>query len=125
MRRRIEEVSDALDEAGISLSGPQVDIAEAPFSREGGRMAFHKLWKPQDPPTAIITFSDTIALGVMDAARNAGIAIPERLSVTGFDDLESAQWVRPGLTTVQQPIVGVIGQGTACCGISDGGHSRK
>jgi LacI family transcriptional regulator len=48
--------------------------------------------------------SDMAAIGVMAAARQAGVRIPEDLSVVGFDDLPVAAWAQPGLTTVRQPI---------------------
>lgn len=54
-------------------------------------------------PTAIVTTSDTQALGVLAAARQRRIRIPEELSVIGFDDIEIAEIV--GLSTIRQPIV--------------------
>ena len=65
--------------------------------------AFERLWAAS--PTAIVAFSDEIALGVMKAAALAGVSVPHQLSVTGFDDLEAARLATPALTTVAQPIV--------------------
>ena len=48
--------------------------------------------------------SDDLAAGVLAAAHRRGIAVPERLSVTGFDDAPLAQAVWPALTTVRQPV---------------------
>jgi DNA-binding LacI/PurR family transcriptional regulator len=56
-----------------------------------------------DRPTAIVTTSDTQALGVLAAARELGIDVPGELSVVGFDDLDIAETA--GLTTIRQPIV--------------------
>jgi DNA-binding LacI/PurR family transcriptional regulator len=53
-------------------------------------------------PTAIFAASDTQALGVLEAARDLGIRVPEELSVVGFDDVELASYA--GLTTVRQPL---------------------
>jgi LacI family transcriptional regulator len=61
-----------------------------------------ELLRLPEPPTAIFAASDTQALGVLEAARSLGVAVPEQLSVVGFDDLDVAQFV--GLTTVRQPL---------------------
>jgi len=52
------------------------------------------------PPTAIFAASDTQAIGVVEAARELGLRVPEDLSVVGYDDIEIAKFV--GLTTVRQ-----------------------
>jgi LacI family transcriptional regulator len=57
-----------------------------------------------DPPTAIFASNDVSAFGVMDAARDHGLRIPEDISVVGFDDIPQAAHVHPGLTTVRQPL---------------------
>jgi DNA-binding LacI/PurR family transcriptional regulator len=70
-----------------------------------GAQAFRNLWRARRKPTAVLAMSDMAALGLMAAAREAGVRIPEDLSVVGFDDLPMAAWAQPGLTTVRQPIV--------------------
>jgi LacI family transcriptional regulator/LacI family repressor for deo operon, udp, cdd, tsx, nupC, and nupG len=55
------------------------------------------------PPTAIFTASDTQALGVIAAARELGLHVPDDLSVIGYDDIEAADYV--GLTTVRQQLL--------------------
>ncbi|KUP94633.1 LacI family DNA-binding transcriptional regulator [Tritonibacter horizontis] len=60
----------------------------------------------EDPavrPTAIAAASDQIAIGVMRAARDLDISIPDQLSVTGFDDIDLAALIVPRLTTLKQP----------------------
>jgi LacI family transcriptional regulator len=70
-------------------------------SLELGRRIFAE--RPaEDPPTAIYATSDTIALGLMQAAYEAGIAIPDELSIVGFDDIDVAAFMIPPLTTVSQ-----------------------
>ena len=61
----------------------------------------HRLLDRPDPPTAVLAFSDLLALGVMDAAAERGVDVPGRLSVVGFDDIAEA--APAGLTTVRQP----------------------
>jgi DNA-binding LacI/PurR family transcriptional regulator len=53
-----------------------------------------------DPPTAIFAASDTQAMGVLQAARDLGLRVPEDLSVIGYDDIEVAEYL--GLTTIRQ-----------------------
>ena len=55
-----------------------------------------------DPPTAVLAFSDELALGVVEAARVRGFRIPADLSVVGFDDTQMARLSSPPLTTVRQ-----------------------
>jgi LacI family transcriptional regulator len=55
-------------------------------------------------PTAIVAFNDNMALGVLQAAAERGLRVPEDLSVVGFDGLELGQSVVPRLTTVRQPL---------------------
>jgi LacI family transcriptional regulator len=52
------------------------------------------------PPTAIFAVSDTQAMGVIEAARDAGVAVPHQLSIVGYDDIEIAEFLE--LTTVRQ-----------------------
>jgi DNA-binding LacI/PurR family transcriptional regulator len=55
-----------------------------------------------DPPTAIFAASDTQAIGVLEAARAAGLTVPQDLSVIGYDDIEIAEYLH--LTTIRQPL---------------------
>ena len=74
------------------------------MSEEGGRAAFAALVADDDPPTAVMTMSDVTAIGVMGAALDAHLQIPDDLSIVGFDDIPAASWTSPRLTTVHQPI---------------------
>jgi DNA-binding LacI/PurR family transcriptional regulator len=55
-----------------------------------------------DPPTAIFTFSDTQAIGILEAAQELGLRVPEELSVIGYDDIEIAEYLH--LTTIRQSL---------------------
>lgn len=57
-----------------------------------------------DPPTAVLCFSDVQAHGVMRAAADRGLAVPGDLSVVGFDDSMLSRWTTPPLTTVRQDV---------------------
>ena len=76
------------------------------FSHGAGRKAAHDLLTlpPSKQPTAIFASSDSLALGVYEAAHERGFSIPNDLSVVGFDDSMIAEIATPGLTTVRQPL---------------------
>ncbi len=57
-----------------------------------------------DRPTAVFCYNDLTALGVMHKICVHGLAVPEDLSVAGFDDLYFSQYLNPPLTTVRQPM---------------------
>jgi DNA-binding LacI/PurR family transcriptional regulator len=92
---------EGLEAAGLDGAVP---VASAPaHGRETGRIAGHRLLDRAEPPTAVLTFSDLLALGVMDAAAERGVDVPSQLSVIGFDDVAEAAAATPPLTTVRQP----------------------
>jgi LacI family transcriptional regulator len=72
------------------------------FSVDMGRAATRALLELPSPPTAVFACSDLIAFGVLAAARDVGLALPESLSVVGFDDIRLSALTAPPLTTVHQ-----------------------
>ena len=102
--RRIEGASRALAASGLSLTDPGMHVLETPNTRQGGANVFRALWSADDRPTAIVAFSDIIAVGVLDAAREENVSVPAQVSVSGFDDLIESVWTSPSLTTVRQPV---------------------
>ena len=92
-------------EAAMSAAGVRVEprlVERRPHGRQAAREAAATLLAYDSPPTAVFAGSDVQALGVLDAARAAGVPVPEGLSVIGFDDIEAAAYT--GLTTVAQPL---------------------
>ncbi len=86
------------------LSPPRVMGGQA-FSYEDGYAAALKLLKTPDRPQAIFCANDMLAIGALDAARRElGLAIPEDVSIVGFDDIFMASWPSYALTTVRQPL---------------------
>jgi DNA-binding LacI/PurR family transcriptional regulator len=77
-------------------------VREGTPSRHVARSIAAELLGATEPPTAVFAASDTQALGVLEAARDLGLRVPDDLSVVGFDDIEIASYV--GLTTVRQPL---------------------
>jgi DNA-binding LacI/PurR family transcriptional regulator len=74
-------------------------------SMNGGMDAARVLLASDPRPTAILATSDVLAIGAMRAARELGLAVPDDLSVSGFDDTPDAVLVTPALTTVRQPLL--------------------
>lgn len=75
-------------------------FVEADFTIEGGRRAAHALLADDHPPAAIFAASDEMAYGVLTAARERGVAVPEHLAVIGVDGHDMADLF--GLTTIDQ-----------------------
>jgi len=100
-RERLAGYADAIAAAGLEWD--DVPIYEGVNVRELGGEAAIALLGHDPPPTALLAMSDEIALGAMRAARDAGVDVPGRLSVVGFDDVPAA--AARELTTVCQPLV--------------------
>ena len=98
----------ALDSAGLTLRPEHLRRGE--FHHTDGIEQGRALLSLDDPPTAVFASSDVHALGVYEAARALGVAIPAQLSVVGFDDVKVAQWAGPALTTVRVPIADMAAQ---------------
>ena len=94
---------DALGKAGIKL--PRSLITEGNYTFESGIAAANRLLDLSPRPTAIFASNDEMAAGVVHAARQRGISVPEDLSVIGFDDTAIAAHIWPPLTTVRWPII--------------------
>jgi len=91
----------------MAAAGLPVDPAlmvQAHARREDGYAAACGLFALADRPTAVFASDDSQAIGVYQAAREAGMRVPDDVSVVGFDDLPIAAWVDPPLTTVHQPL---------------------
>jgi LacI family transcriptional regulator len=76
---------------------------EAP-SHDPGYAATRRLLAAAKPFTALFAFNDVSAIGAIRAFREAGLRVPEDVSVVGFDDVQSAAYQNPALTTVRQPL---------------------
>lgn len=79
-------------------------VAKGDNSFASGEQAARELLRSEIPPTAIFAANDDMAAGVIRTATRMGIAIPERLSVAGCDDISIAQHICPALTTIRQPL---------------------
>jgi DNA-binding LacI/PurR family transcriptional regulator len=101
--RRLDGLRSAVRAADIGWQ--RVAVVEAERNdQEAGAAAANALLARRHPPSAIVAFTDQLALGVLYAARAAGLAVPGDLSVTGFDDVPAARFAEPPLTTVGQQL---------------------
>lgn len=100
-RDRVEGFGKALDRHGIPvrqdwvLQGP--DIKEFPHQ-------VVKAFIDEDRPTALVVWSDDVAITVMKGLREIGLRIPEDVSIVGFDSLAAAESAVPPLTSIRQPV---------------------
>jgi len=101
-RARLDGYRAALDDAGTPIDHDL--IFEGTFQAEDGLIHGRTLLGLADRPTAVVTQNDLQALGLYRAAAEAGLRVPDDLSVIGFDDLPITSWVTPPLTTIRQPL---------------------
>ncbi|CAH8235547.1 substrate-binding domain-containing protein [Vibrio aestuarianus] len=98
---RYEGYKRAVLEAGLEIN-PQW-IVESDFECEGGYEAFNRMLEKGPLPSSIFVSNDMMAMGVINAAHEKGIRIPEDVSIMGYDDIHIARFMSPALTTVHQP----------------------
>lgn len=79
-------------------------VARTAFTRDGGHRAGLELLDRADRPTAVVTSSDLQAIGLLTAARELGLRVPEDVAVVSFDGTEETRFSIPALTTVRQPV---------------------
>ena len=91
----------AMAAAGHPVADSDVVMADGPTDRPTGAAAGATLLDASSRPTAVFCANDALALGLVDAARERGLAIPEDLAVVGFDDVQGAALATPALTTVR------------------------
>jgi DNA-binding LacI/PurR family transcriptional regulator len=102
MGGRLRGYLGALAARGVHL--PPQAICVGPASIEGGIAVMRRAFEDGLRPTAVLAMSDAMAIGVLRAAREMGLRVPEDISVVGFDDIDISQHTNPPLTTVHQPI---------------------
>lgn len=98
-KERMKGVQTALGSYNLQLN--DIDVLDADFS-EGLAYKAAKAYLQKNKPTAFLCFSDLMAFGAMKAVKEAGLRIPEDVSITGFDDLVFSNFTQPPLTTIKQ-----------------------
>jgi LacI family transcriptional regulator len=91
--------------AGLKAAGATLDdrsTHRGPYTVEAGHAAMEAILALDERPTVVVCFNDLVAIGALNAARAAGLQVPEDISITGWDDLPMASWEICQLTTVRQ-----------------------
>ncbi len=78
-------------------------VIEGDFTRQAGYSAMQKLLKLKNPPTAVFTANDSIAIGALKAANMMSWRVPEDISIIGMDDINASTVTSPELTTIAKP----------------------
>lgn len=92
----------ALQETGVCMD--ESLVARVPgFDMKSGELGTRQLLALGEPPTAIFTIADMLALGALKALKEAGRRVPEEMALASIDDIAVAELVVPGLTTVSLP----------------------
>jgi LacI family transcriptional regulator len=101
-RERLRGFRERLDEQGIEL--PLDHVRQCKYRVEDGRRQARELLALPERPTALFCCNDLLAIGALQAAKEADIAIPQELSVVSFDNTILASVTDPPLTSVAQPV---------------------
>lgn len=102
VRERTAGWQDSLTARGIDWRSQRA--VDTQFDRYKAFAAARALFNGRPRPSAIFSHSDEQSIGILHAAAEAGVRIPEDLALASFDGIKEASIVAPGLTTVQQPI---------------------
>ena len=106
---RVNEARAAAADLGMSLADQ--DVIECNFSVESAEQATHYLIERGPLPDAVVGLNDLLAIGAITELRRHGIAIPQDVLVTGFDDIQFAALMRPSITTLRQPLAAIARRG--------------
>lgn len=89
---------------GIEAGGWSIEPGHHPMAPEIGYKPMQALLETTRDFTAVFCFNDIAAIGAIRALKDAGLSVPGDVSVVGFDDIQSAAYATPSLTTVRQPL---------------------
>lgn len=100
---RLEGARDAINHAGMNAAS--MTVIETEYSIRNGFEAMTRILANQTSPrpTLVVCGNDVLAVGAIQAAQNAGLSVPDDISVVGFDDIEISTVIKPALTTVHVP----------------------
>jgi alanine racemase len=104
LKRRIDGYLRALHEFGLEIDDRRIRLVECVVEANEGYRAFRTFWRSGWRPTAVVAMGDILIMGVLRAAQELALNIPQDLSLMGFDDIAFSALTTPPLTTVRQPI---------------------
>lgn len=107
LKEREDAFVDYFGRTGIAI--PDGYVRHARNNHGGGGEALSALLALPNPPTAVVASTDVLAIGALHTAHRSGLAVPDDLSITGFDDIAMAGFTVPALTTVRMPIYEMVG----------------
>jgi len=100
--QRVTGYLQALREAQIPLREDYIFVGD--FTYQGGATAIESFFSLDVKPEALFVANDMMALGAMKKLQDNGYAVPQDISIIGFDDIQLATYVAPQLTTISQPL---------------------
>jgi LacI family transcriptional regulator len=100
--QRIEGWRTALAQSGLMAQAQDL-LWHSDFTSQGGFTAMQSILASPHPPTAVFVCNDLMCIGALSAAHEAGVLVPQDMSLIGFDDIELARFASPALTTISQP----------------------
>jgi LacI family transcriptional regulator len=100
LQQRLHGYIAALNDAQITLNPQWIQESVSQGQSRKGYLEMQRLLALENRPTAVFAVSDRSAFGALDAVREAGLAVPDDISVVGFDNVNSAAHTYPPLTTV-------------------------
>lgn len=100
--------------AAVRQAGAEEWIVEGDFTEQSGRDAARRLLS-DGLPDAVFCANDMMAIGCLEALRDAGVRIPDDVALAGFDDIPIARYVSPALTTAAVPIAEIGRRALECC----------
>ncbi|MGE4454762.1 MAG: LacI family DNA-binding transcriptional regulator [Sphaerochaeta sp.] len=100
--KRLEGYKEALSEAGLPFK-PSL-VVSGDYTVQSGKKAMQQLLCSAENLDAAFVLSDEMAIGVMRAVKEAGLSVPQNISVLGFDGIDLGEYLNPTLATVSQPI---------------------
>lgn len=98
---RVLGYKQALETAGLAIDEDRILYAD--FDPQSGFICMQKLLASKQKFTAIFIASDNVAMGAKSALREAGLRVPDDISIIGFDDIPWAEYADPPLTTIRLP----------------------
>jgi DNA-binding LacI/PurR family transcriptional regulator len=110
---RLHGYQESLAAAGLPYD-PQLVVTTDYFGRADGAAGLRRLMALPHPPDAVFAYNDLIAIGVVRAAVELGLRVPEDLAVVGFDDIEEGRYSNPTLTTISPDKASIGSQAVAC-----------
>jgi LacI family transcriptional regulator len=108
--------------AAMQRFGAQHRVVEGDFTEEAGRNAATRVLSEPSRPDALFCANDMMAIGALEALKNAGVRVPDEIALAGFDDIPIARYVNPPLTTAAVPIAEIGRQALESCAAALLGH---